>query len=39
MNISDLKKIDITKLNQIAIDMKIEDPSSKRKQDLIFDIL
>lgn len=39
MNLTDLKKADITELTQIAIDLHIEDPSSKRKQDLIFDIL
>ena len=39
MNLTDLKKADITELNQIAIDLKVEDASSKRKQDLIFDIL
>ncbi len=39
MNLTDLKKAEITDLHQIAIDLNIEDPSSKRKQDLIFDIL
>lgn len=39
MNLSDLKKAEITELAQIAIDLGIEDSQSKRKQDLIFDIL
>jgi transcription termination factor Rho len=39
MNLTDLKKANITELTQVAIDLKVEDPSSKRKQDLIFDIL
>lgn len=39
MNLTDLKKADIVELTQIAIDLNVEDPSSKRKQDLIFDIL
>ncbi|HMO16883.1 MAG TPA: transcription termination factor Rho [Oligoflexia bacterium] len=39
MNLSDLKKAEITELAKIAIDLGIEDASAKKKQDLIFDIL
>ncbi len=39
MNLTDLKKADITELTQIAIDLNIEEASGKRKPDLIFEIL
>lgn len=39
MNLTDLKKASITELTQIAIDLQIEDAASKKKQDLIFEIL
>lgn len=39
MNLTDLKKAEITELTKIAIDLGVEDASAKKKQDLIFDIL
>jgi len=39
MNLSELKKSSIVELAKIAEDFKIEGASSKRKQDLLFDIL
>lgn len=39
MNLTDLKKADITELTQIAVDLQIEDAAAKKKQDLIFEIL
>ena len=39
MNLAELKKNSIVELAQIAEDLKIEGAASKRKQDLLFDIL
>ncbi len=39
MNLSDLKKADITELARLASELQIEDYSSLKKQDLIFEIL
>ncbi len=39
MNLAELKKNTIVELTQIAEDLKIEGAASKRKQDLLFDIL
>ena len=39
MNLAELKKNTIVELAQIAEDLKIEGAASKRKQDLLFDIL
>ncbi len=39
MNLTDLKKAEITELAKIAVDLGVEDASAKKKQDLIFDIL
>jgi transcription termination factor Rho len=39
MNLAELKKATITDLNRIAQEFNIEGASSKRKQDLIFEIL
>ncbi len=39
MNLSELKQSSIVELAKIAEDFKIEGASSKRKQDLLFDIL
>ena len=39
MNLAELKQRDITELTSLAEEFKIEGASSKRKQDLIFEIL
>ncbi len=39
MNLAELKKTSIADLTKIAEDLKVEEISGKRKQDLIFDIL
>jgi transcription termination factor Rho len=39
MNLTDLKKAEITELAKIAVDLGLENPATKKKQDLIFDIL